>query len=277
VIDDSECELLSADGADDIAAAVLHVVVARRRRQLARRRSIQLGLAGPFGVGALTVVLDPIPNLITGGSYVWPVFRGFVVLGLLAVGIIAGIPTFLSDKRRRTKVLGFCAALPGIRWFAKLYAEEELTTALLPFVAGGHVGDAGLRAASVLLGWSKLGEAMRLAENTVGRPPLPPLGGLEAIAGQLTLATKLAVVGGVASKRLAERLTQRGEAIAVLLTARARVVVRLGAYGIIVVFSICSLAGMLARGLPGMPTLPGAAGNVDQKQIEELMKQLEQQ
>ena len=278
VIDDSECALLSAEGAGDLAAALLHVVAARRRRQLARRQSIQLGLVGPFGIAALTVVLDPIPSLITGGSYVWPVFRGFVVLGLLALGVVVGVPALLREKQRRTKVLGLCAVVPGLHWLAKLYAEEELTTALAPFVVGGYVREGGLRAASVLLGWSKLDEAMRLAKPVVdGSLRDAPLGGLEPIASQMTLATNLAVVGGVASKRLAERLTKRGEEIAVLLTARARTVVRVGAYGIIVLFSAFSLAGMVAQGLPGMPTLPGTAGNVDQKELEELMKQLEQQ
>jgi hypothetical protein len=165
-----------------------------------------------------------------------------------------------------------------VHWLAALHAEEEMTTALVPFVVDAQVTSAGLTAASAMLAWSPIGEAMRAAGRVVRVPEAPlPMGGLEPLARQMSLATNLAVVGGVASKRLAERLTQRGEAISVLLTARTRLVVRVGAYAIIVLFSVASLASMVARGLPGIPTLPGAPGNADQKQLEELMKQIEQQ
>jgi hypothetical protein len=101
------------------------------------------------------------------------------------------------------------------------------------------------------------------------------MGGLEPVARQLSLATDLAIVGGVASKHLAQRLAQRGEAIALFLTARLRLVARIGAYALVVLFSVSSLVGMISRGLPGMPTLPGGATSPEEKQLEELMKQLE--
>ena len=278
VIDESEHALLSAEGADHVGAALLRVVATRRRWQLARRRSIQLGLLGPFGVAVLTVILDPIPNLVSGGPYVWPVFRGLALLAAVTLAIVVGIPALLRDPRARHRLLRLCAAVPGVHWLAALHAEEEMTTALVPFVVDAQVTSAGLTAASAMLAWSPIGEAMRAAGRVVRVPEAPlPMGGLEPLARQMSLATNLAVVGGVASKRLAERLTQRGEAISVLLTARTRLVVRVGAYAIIVLFSVASLASMVARGLPGIPTLPGAPGNADQKQLEELMKQIEQQ
>jgi hypothetical protein len=79
----------------------------------------------------------------------------------------------------------------------------------------------------------------------------------------------------MASKRLAERLAQRGEAIALLLTARLRLVARMGAYTLVILFSISSLAGMIARGIPGMSLIPGGATSPDEKQLEELLKQLQ--
>jgi hypothetical protein len=167
--------------------------------------------------------------------------------------------------------------MPGVRRLAALYAEEELTTALVPFVEGGEVRTAGLTVAASLLAWSPLREGLRVAAGAVRLPSTPlPMGGLEPLARQLSLATNLAIVGGGASKRLEKRLAQRGEAINLLLTARLRLVVRIGAYALVVLFSISSLVGMISRGLPGMPTLPGGATSPDQKELEELMKQFGQ-
>jgi hypothetical protein len=161
--------------------------------------------------------------------------------------------------------------------FYTLYAEEELTTALVPFVDGEEVRTVGFTAAASLLSWSRLGEALRRAAGPVRAPSTPlPMGGLEPLAPQLSLATNLAIVGGVASKRLAERLTGRGDAIAVLLTARLRLAVRVMAYSFVVAFSVSSLVGMVSRGLPGMPTLPGGVTSPDQQELDELLKQMQQ-
>ena len=150
-----------------------------------------------------------------------------------------------------------------------------ITTALGPFVDGEEVRAEGLRAAASLLSWSSLGEALRRAAGSVRSPSTsPPMGGLEPLAPQLSLATNLAIVGGVASKRLAERLTLRGDAIAVLLAARLRLVARVVAYALVVVFSVSILVGMVSRGLPGMPTLPGGVTSPDQEQLDELLKQM---
>lgn len=276
VLDDDELSLLSAEGADVVVASALHAVALRRRRSLARRRAIRWGLVGPFGFGALTVVLDPLPNLITGGAYLWPVLRGLLALFILTFAIVAGIPALFRDQRARPRALRLCTAVPGVRRLAALYAEEELTTALVPFVDSGEVRTAGLTAAASILAWSPLREALRVATRQVRSPSKPlPMGGLEPVARQLSLATDLAIVGGVASKHLAERLTQRAEAITLLLTARLRLVARIGAYALVVLFSVSSLVGMISRGLPGMPTLPGGATSPEEKQLEELMKQLE--
>jgi hypothetical protein len=278
VFDDDELSLLlSAEGADAMVASALRVVTARRRRSLARRRGLRVGLVVPFALGVLTVVLDPLPNLITGGAYVWPVLRGLVTLVVLTLAIVAGIPALLRDPRSRPRTLRLCAAVPGVRRLTALYAEEELTTALAAFVDGGEVRPAGLMAASSLLAWSPLGEPLRIATRSVRPAPDPlPMGGLEPLAPQLSLATDLAVVGGVALKRLADRLAQRGEAIASLLTARLRLLVRIGAYALVAVLSVNSLVGLISRGLPEMPTLPGGTTSPEQKQLEDLLKQLEQ-
>ncbi len=276
MFDLDELSLLPAEGTEAAVTAPLHAVVLRRRRSTDRRRAILWGLAGPLGFGALTIVLDPLPNLITGGAVVWPLLRGLLALGIVAFAIIAGLPALLRKPRARSGILRTCSAVPGIRWFASLYAEEELTTALVPFVDGEEVRPAGFTAAASLLAWSRLGETLRSAAPS-GQPPSTPLpmGGLEPLARQLSLATNLAIVGGVASKRFAERLTRRGDAIAVLLTARLRLVVRIVAYALVIAFSVSSLAGMVSRGLPGMPALPGGVTSPDQEQLEELLKQME--
>jgi hypothetical protein len=276
VLDADELSLLSAESPAALAS-VLHAVALRRGRRLARRRAIAWGLVGPFVFGALTVVLDPLPNLITGGAYLWPVLRGLSVLVILAIAILGGIPVFLGVPRVRTGVLRICAAVPGARHLTALYAEEELTTALVPFVDGGEVGTRGLTAAASLLAWSPLGDALRVAARSVRPASMPlPMAGLDPLARQLSQATDLAIIGGVACKRLSEHLARRGEAITLFLNARLRLVVRIGAYALVALFSITSLAGMVARGLPGMPTLPGGATSPDQKQLEDLLKQLEQ-
>ena len=276
-LDDDELSVLSAAGTAATVASALRAVALRRRRSLARRRAIHWGLLGPFALGALTVVLDPLPNLITGGAYVWPAFRGLFTLLILALAVVAGIPALLRAHPTRSTALRLCSSVPGIRRLAALYAEEELTTALVPFVEGGEVGAAGLTAAASLLAWSPLRDGLHVVAGSVGLPSTPlPMGRLEPLAPQLSLATKLAIVGGVASKRLADRLAQRGEAIASLLTARLRLLVRIGAYALVVLFSVNSLVGMIARGFPGMPTLPSDAASPEQKELDELMKQLGQ-
>jgi hypothetical protein len=275
-LDDNELSLFSTESGDTVAAALLHVVALRRRRSRARRRAILWGLVGPFGIAVLTVILDPLTNLVTGGAYIWPVLRGLLWLVLLALGAVVGIPALLRHRRARPSVLRLCNSLPGVRWFAALYIEEELTTVVVPFVDGAVVRGDGLTAAASLLGWSPLGDTLSVAAQ-VSRPASArlPMGGLEPLAGHLSLATGLAIVGGVATGRLAERLAQRGEAVSALLTARLRLGVRVGAYALVVLFSLGSLAGMISRGLPGMPTLPGGAASPDQKELEQLMKQLE--
>jgi hypothetical protein len=297
VLDDEELSLLSGEGADAAAASALHAVALRRQRSLGRRSAIRWGLVAPFAFGVLAVVLDPLPNLITGGAFLWPVFRGLFTFVIPTLAIFAGIPALLRSRRTRPAALRLCSAIPGVRRLADLYAEEELTTALAPFVDNGSGGvtTAGLSAAASLLAWSpSFVEALRRAARSVppapgplatGRPHevggpgagLEPMGRLEPLARQLSLATDLAIVGGVASQRLAQRLTQRAEAIAPLLTARLRLVTRVGAYTLVVLFSISSLVDMVSRGLPGVSTvLGGGATTPEQKQLEDLLKQLEQ-
>ena len=103
------------------------------------------------------------------------------------------------------------------------------------------------------------------------------MGGLEPAAARLSVATRLAIVGGVASEapRGAPR-HPRADVVSTLLTERLRLVLRFGAYAVIVALSLSSLVGIISRGLPGMPTLPGGAAGSEQKQLEELMKQLDQ-
>jgi hypothetical protein len=277
VLDDEELSVLAVADTGAAVASALRAVALRRRRSVARRRAIRWGLLGPFALGALTVVLDPLPNLVTGGAYLWPVLRGLLTLFILSLAVVAGIPALLRDPRARSMALRLCSSVPGVRRLAALYAEEELTTALVPLMEAGEMRTAGLTAAASLLAWSPLREGLRAAAGAVRLPSTPlPMGGLEPLAPRLSLATKLAVVGGVASKRLPERLAQRGEAIHLLLTARLRLVVRIGAYALVVLFSVNSLVGMIARGLPGMPALPGGDASPEQKELEDLMKQLGQ-
>jgi hypothetical protein len=155
-------------------------------------------------------VLDPLPSLIAGGAYFWPVLRGLFALVILTLAIVAGIPALLRNPRARLRALQLCTAIPGVRRLATLYAEEELTNALVPFVERAEVKTAGLTAATSLLAWSPLREALHIAARTVRLPSaLLPMGGLEPLARRLSLDTDLAIVGGVASKRLAERLAER--------------------------------------------------------------------
>jgi hypothetical protein len=280
VIDDSERALLSTDGADTVAPALLHAVALRRRRRAERRHAVLRGLVGPFAVAAVTVILDPLSSLVSGESFVWPVVRGLLLLAVLALAIAVGIPVLLRDPRRRSTLLRLASAIPGAHAFAALHAEEELATVLVPFAEGGEVAGAGLTAAAALLDGSPLGEAARLAGRATRPGDAVALAGLGPLTRHLSLATNLALVGGGASLRLAERLHQRAEAISALLTSRLRLVARVAAYAAIVVFSLVSLAAMVARGIPGMPSIPGGApggsgAGADQKEIEELMKQLQ--
>jgi hypothetical protein len=274
-----ELTLLPTEGSDAAVGGPLHAVAQRRRRGLARRRAVLWSLVGPFAFATLTVLLDPLPNLVTDEPFLWPLMRGVLVLVILALGFFVGLPALLRNQRARSGLLRACSAVPGLRWFTTLYAEEELTTALVPFIEGQEVRVAGLLATSSLLAWSGLGAPLRGAAASARPastgPAALPMGGLEPVARQLSLATNLAVLGGVTSKHLAQRLAQRGEAISTLLTARLRLAVRIVAYAFVAMLSISSLVGMISRGLPGMPTLPGGDTTPDQQQLEDLLKQLE--
>jgi hypothetical protein len=125
MFDHDELALLPAEGTRASVGSPLYAVVLRRRRSIDRRRAILWGLVGPFGFGALTVVLDPLPNLITGGAFVWPVIRGLLALGILALAIVAGLPALFRKPRARSSILRTCSAVPGIRWFASLYVERR--------------------------------------------------------------------------------------------------------------------------------------------------------
>jgi hypothetical protein len=274
VLDDDERALLSTDG-DVALAPALRAVAVRRQRSSARRRALRWSLAGPFAFAALTVLLDPVPELIAGGAYAWPVLRGLLVLVVVTLAVVAGAPALLRRPQSRPWALRICTRVPGVRRLAALYAEEELTTALAPFGDGGEITAPGLRAIASLLAWSPLGERLAVASPPVAPATQLPMGGLEALASLLSPATDLAIIGGVASKRLQERLARRGDAIALRLTARLRLVARIVAYTLVVLFSASSLLGMISRGLPGMPTLPGGAVSPDQKELEDLLKELE--
>jgi hypothetical protein len=276
VVDDEELSILSAGGAGAALGPALRAVVLRRRRSVARRRALRWGLLGPFVFGAVTVVLAPLPEIVTGGSYVWPVLRGLFALAFLTLVIIVGVPALLRGPRARSRALAFSTRVPGFRHLAALYAEEELTAALAPFLGAGDPSAAAWTAVASLLAWSPLGEALLAASRTVRSPAKPlPMGGLEPLARHLSAATSLALVGGVASKRLPEQLARRGEEIAPRLTAHLRLVTRLGAYALVVLVSASSLVGMIARGLPGMPVFPGGATSPDQKELEDLLKELQ--
>ena len=244
-------------GGDGAMASALHAVALRRRRSLARRRGLRWALVVPFGLAALTAALDPLPELLTGGAYLWPALRGLLLVVMLTSAAALGVPALLRDPRARPWVLRLCTVLPGAARFAALYAEEELITALAAFADGGQVSSAGIGAAASLLAWSPVSRGLRLASRSVSLPGPHPMGGLEPLADELSLATSLALVGGVASRRLAQRLAERGEAIAALLTARLRLAVRIGAYTLVFAFSIGSLVSMVSRGLPALPALPG--------------------
>jgi hypothetical protein len=273
---EDERSLLPTDGAGAEVALPLQAVALRRRRAATRRRAIRLGLLGPFAFAALTVILDPLPNLVTDEPFVWPVVRGLLVLCVLTFAIVAGMPALLRSARTRNRLLRACSAVPGIGWFAAQHAEEELATALAAYVENDAVTPAGLGAAASLLSWSALGGVLGTTA-TLARPAAAPLamGGLEPAARHLSLATNLAIVGGVASRRLAERLRLRADAIEVVLTSRLRLAVRVAAYILVVVLSVSSLVGMISRGLPGMPMLPGGSVSPDQQQLEDLLKQLD--
>ena len=275
VLDDDERSLLGVDG--DVAALppALRAVAVRRRRSVARRQTLRWGLVGPFAFAALTVLLDPLPQLVTGGAYAWPALRGLLVLVVVALAIGAGAPALLRGKQARLGALRACTRVPGVRRLAALYAEEELALGLAPFGDGGTIAAPGLTRIASLLAWSPLGERLAAASRTGGPATTLPMGGLDPLASLLSPATDLAILGGVASNRLQERLAQRGDAMALRLTARLRLVARIAAYTLVVLFSASSLLGMISRGLPGIPTLPGGAASPDQKELEDLLKELE--
>src|SRR5580658_10426468 len=71
-IDATEGALLALAVTPDAVERLLHALALRRRRRATLRSAILRGLVGPVAIGALTVVLNPLPNLVGNGSYVGP-------------------------------------------------------------------------------------------------------------------------------------------------------------------------------------------------------------
>jgi hypothetical protein len=278
LIDDVERTLLATEGAEGGLPALLRAVAERRRRQITRRATLLRGLVGPFLVAAITVVLDPLPNLLGDGDFAWPAVRGLLLLCALSLAAVVAVRWLFGDPSARRVTLRAIMSVPGARYFGALHLEEELTTALAPFAVGGAVADTGLRVAASVVAWSPIAEPLRLsgrADRATADPPAP-MGGLAPLAGKLSPETHLAILGGVATKRLGERLAARGNAISAQLTQRTRLLVRVSAYGLVLVLSTISVVGMVGRGLPTMPN-HSHLGAADQKQLDELMKVLEAQ
>jgi hypothetical protein len=269
ILDGAESALLALAVTPDAVEALLRALAVRGRRRSALRGTILRGLIGPFAIAALTVVLDPLPNLFGSASCVWPVFRGLLVLALLSAFVVFSVPALLRSPTLGPRLRGACAGMPGLAWLAALHAEGELVTASAPFVARPQGGSEGLLAVSSLFAWSPLAEKVR-AVAAAGAPDLA----LQRLAPHLSLATNLSIVSGVASKHLAWRLAARGEEIATELVAHTRIVIRVAAYALVVVLTLQSLASLLSRALPGMPLVPGADPSTEQKELDEAMKHL---
>jgi hypothetical protein len=277
LVDEEEQGLLSSEGADARIPGLLRALAVRRRRLHVRSASVARGLVGPLVVGLVTLLLDPVSSLVVGGSFFGPLLRDLCLLGIPALAVLVGLPALASSVAARRRALTLCVRVPGARGLARMHAEEELLTVLGPFVDGGEVSPGGLGAAASVLSWSPIAGALRAARISP-RPPASPLamGGLEQVAGHLTEATRLTLVGGAASRRLAERITAHAEATAVTLTGRLRLLLRVGAYALIVLVSLASLGGLMARGVPGLSTIPGGSTSEESRELEELMKQMGQ-
>ena len=157
-IDPTEAALLTLAVTPDATERLLHTLAIRRRRRATLRSAILRGLIGPIAIGALTVVLNPLPNLVGNASYVGPVLRGLFLLGLATAFVVAGVPALLRSPSIGPRVFALCARLPGLAWIASRYAEGELVTVSAPFVARSEAGSEGLLAASTMIAWSPLGE-----------------------------------------------------------------------------------------------------------------------
>jgi hypothetical protein len=273
VIDAREQSLLAVAVAPDAVESLLHALAARRRRRDALRRLILHGLVGPFAIAALSVLLDPLPNLFVGGeSYIGPVFRGLSVLGLVTALVVLGVPAALRSPRIGPRIVELCASLPGLSWIAARHAEAELATMSAAFVGRSDAGTGGLLAASAMLAWSPLGARIRDAATANAATPE---WALAKLAPYLSVETNLAVVGGIASGRLAADLATRGEALAAEVTRHVQRGVRVTAYTFVVLLSLASLASLVSHALPFASPFTGATPTTEQKELDDIMKLLD--
>jgi hypothetical protein len=123
-----------------------------------------------------------------------------------------------------------------------------------------------------MLGWSPLAERVRVAALANATTPE---WALARLAPSLSIATNLSIVSGIASNQLGARLASRGEEIADLVTTRLRVGIKVVAYVLVVLLSLASLASLVSRALPWASGLPGVAPTTEQKELDEVMKELE--
>jgi hypothetical protein len=277
VVDAAERAVLARAVTPAEVEGVLRAFALRRGQRAALRRALLRGLVGPLAVAILTVVLDPLPNLLGNGSYVGPVLSGLFVLGLVSAACVVGVPAALRSPALGPRFLALSAKLPGLAWLAAQHAEAELVTMSAPFAAPSDAGSGGLLAMAAALSWSPLGGAIRGAVQSGGAASAEaPLDwALVRLAPRLSLPTNLSIVSGIASGQLAARLTARGDEIATRLTARLRFATRTLAYSVVVLLSIQSLVGMVSRAMPGGSLLPGIVPSAEQKELEEIMKELE--
>jgi hypothetical protein len=271
-VEQPEHALLALAVTPDDFAQIARALTARRRRKAALGRSILRVLLGPFAVAVLTVVLDPLPNIVGPDSYVWPVARGLVELGLATALLLLGVPAALRSPAIGPPVLRFLARVPGLATLAASHAEAELVTLAAPFVARPEGGSNGLLATATLLAWSPLADPLRAAAQA---STTTPDWALAKLAPYLSVPTNLAIVSGIASGQLTARLAALGDEIAAALARRLQLTVRIAAYVLVVLLSLTSLAEMVGRTLPGSSIL-GGAPSAEQKQLDEIMKALDE-
>jgi hypothetical protein len=110
---------------ESCVASALSFTVARRRQRRARRRAAWGAVAGPLVFAALTLLFDPLPQIMMGTGSIGGALRNLGWLAAVTAAVMLGLPRIL----RVVKIRALADQLPFARTLSQL--ERESGAALL--------------------------------------------------------------------------------------------------------------------------------------------------
>jgi Type II secretion system (T2SS), protein F len=123
---------------ESCVASSLAFTVARRRQRRARRRAAWGALAGPLAFAVLTLLFDPLPQVMLGTGSFAGALRNLAWLAASTALLMLGVPRIL----RRAKLRALVDKLPFARRLSRLERESGAALLVASFARPSELGPA---------------------------------------------------------------------------------------------------------------------------------------